>query len=512
MTDADASTVAGLQARVAELQREVEDLRAGVSRPGRRRWRTPVAVVLVLIGLLLAPVAAVGTWTRAQLVDTDHFVATFAPLAQDEDVQRYVASEIANQINRSVDIPGQVAVLFDGIESMNLPPLAGSTLALLEAPTTAGLESLVDDAAMSFVTSDRFATVWDEALRQSHRQTVAALQGDPAALLRIESDGALSIQLAPLVDAVKLELADRGMFFARLIPGTDRAIMLAPAGTFGDVRFFYNVATIGGYWLPWLVFGLLIAGVLVARSPRRAFTVTAVAVALVFIAMVIGLGITQNVFVRAVSPDPMPGAVARAMFETTTVMMVSTVSALAVLGVMVAVAAWFGGPSRVATAVRGVCTAVFAAIRDRLDAFGGHTGRLGAGVDRWRTTIVSAVALLGFAALVFYRPVTTAGVVWMVIAVLAAVVLVELVRRPPVADEREPDERESGGREFDVRESGGRESDVREADEEQADERPVAARTVAAQNVAAQTVTAQQPDRNVAAQTVTAQQPDRTGE
>lgn len=44
-----------------------------------RKPRTACCLVLVVLGLLLAPVAVAGAWARGQLVDSDGFVATFAP-------------------------------------------------------------------------------------------------------------------------------------------------------------------------------------------------------------------------------------------------------------------------------------------------------------------------------------------------------------------------------------------------------------------------------------------------
>src|SRR5215204_6720973 len=101
-----------LQTRIAQLEAENARLRetadlgvAGVAppatsaRPPRRgRGRTAGAIVLVLIGLLLAPVAVVSAWARLQLVDGDRFVATFAPLAEDPAVQAFLSDEVTTAI------------------------------------------------------------------------------------------------------------------------------------------------------------------------------------------------------------------------------------------------------------------------------------------------------------------------------------------------------------------------------------------------------------------------------
>ena len=118
MSDAGVSE---LEARIAQLEAENAALRSEVdattSTGGtdagpppareRRRWgRTAAAVVLVVVGLLLAPVAVISAWARLELVDTERFVATFAPLADDPAVQAYIADEVTAAIEDQVDIPG----------------------------------------------------------------------------------------------------------------------------------------------------------------------------------------------------------------------------------------------------------------------------------------------------------------------------------------------------------------------------------------------------------------------
>src|ERR687897_1930966 len=132
---------AELEARIAELEAENAALRAGTDAEGasgaartdaaasvaplreRRRWgRTAAAIVLVVVGLLLAPVAVISAWARLELVDTERFVATFAPLAEEPAVQDYITEQATAAIEEQVDIPGLTKDVFDGIKSLDLPP------------------------------------------------------------------------------------------------------------------------------------------------------------------------------------------------------------------------------------------------------------------------------------------------------------------------------------------------------------------------------------------------------
>jgi hypothetical protein len=89
------------RARLAQLESENAALRAQMESPppaapatatvsgyrGRSRWWTALAATLIVIGCLLAPLAVIGGWGKATLTDTDAFVATYAPLANDPVVQ-----------------------------------------------------------------------------------------------------------------------------------------------------------------------------------------------------------------------------------------------------------------------------------------------------------------------------------------------------------------------------------------------------------------------------------------
>ena len=233
MSDAGTSE---LEARIAKLEAENAALRSeavtakieGTDAAGapprerRRRGRTVAAVVLVVVALLLAPVAVISAWARIQLVDTEQFVATFAPLAEEPAVQSYIGDQVTAAIEEQVDIPTLTSDLFDGIKQLDLPPRAEQALGLLEAPATQGLQSLVSGIVDRVVESPAFADMWATALRASHRAFVAAVQGDPDAALAIGGDGTISVQLGPIIETVKDRLVRAGGRLRRQHPG-DRA-------------------------------------------------------------------------------------------------------------------------------------------------------------------------------------------------------------------------------------------------------------------------------------------------
>jgi hypothetical protein len=442
---------AELEARIAALEAENAALRADrvvggdvgeradaaasvQAKPARRRWgRTAGAVVLVVVGLLLAPVAVISAWARLELVDTDRFVATFAPLAEEPAVQAYIADEVTAAIEEQVDIPGLTADLFDGLEALDLPPRAVTALGLLEAPATQGLQSLVSGIVDRVVESPAFADVWATALRVSHRQFVAAIQGDPDAALSIGGDGAISVQLGPIIEAVKDRLVEAGVGFASAIPEVDRSIVVAQDNAFVLVQTVYALAVAAGTWIPWISLLLLIAGVLLARRRAAALVWTAGGLALTMLILASGVGIGRAFFMGTVSPSIMPSDAAAALYDGLVELMLSTIVALFILSLSVAVIAWFSGPWRPAQAVRGFAESGFAGLRRSAAAHGVTTGSFGVMLDRWRVPVYVAIAVIASVVVLLNRPVTTSGVVWTVVVALLAVLVVELLRRPAEA-------------------------------------------------------------------------------
>ncbi|WP_017203167.1 hypothetical protein [Microbacterium algeriense] len=416
-----------LRARVVLLEQENAALRV----PRRRTsGRSILAGVVLALAVLIAPIAAMGTWARLQLVDADRFVATFAPLAQDPDVQDFVAAQVGDAIQEQVDLDAVVGEVFDGLRALDLPPRAASALSLLEAPAASGLASLVDGVVHDVVRSDQFADIWAQSLRVAHERAVAIMQNSPDTALQLADDGVLSLDLGVVVDRVKDALAERGVGFADLIPAIDRSVPIAQADALVLTRSIYQIAVVAGFWMPWLVLGLIVVGVLLALNRARALLWTSIGFAGAFLLLSAGMGIGRSFFVTAVSPSVMSASAAQALFDQVTSLLSSTILALALVGVLVAVWAWLGGTSRSAVASRGLLNSGFAAVRGTWERRGLSTGRFGEQVDRLHGVIVVVAMAVALLVVITTRPVSFATVVGVAAWLVVFTIVVELVRRP----------------------------------------------------------------------------------
>ncbi|MFF2370980.1 hypothetical protein [Agromyces sp. NPDC058110] len=432
--------IEALEAENARLRVEVEApaaAQAAASEKVRRsgRGRVAVATVLVIIGVLLAPIAVLGAWAKTQLVDTDTFVATFAPLADDPQVQAVVSEKATDAVLESVDIEGYTSAVFDAIKDLGLPPRAEQALGLLEGPATQGIQSLVGQIVNRFVTSDAFGDIFEQALRVTHKQTIAALQGSSDTAIDISAAGELGIQLGPIVSAVKERLVDAGVGFASAIPDVDRVIVIAQSDALPTVQIVYALAVSAGTWLPWVAVAFLVAGILVAPRRRTAIIWTTSALAVSMLVLGSGFGIARLYFIGTVAPGIIPAGAAEVIYDQIVDRMVATTVAIAIFAVAVAVIAWLSGPGALPRKLRGFVDAGFGALRRSAAERGLTTGAFGAWLGRQRVLVFSLIALGGVAVILFSRPITTSLVVWTIVVVLLLVLIVELLQRP--ADEVE---------------------------------------------------------------------------
>jgi hypothetical protein len=429
---AAAAVAAAANADRTPLETSADD-RVAVSRRRRARARATASVALVLIGLLLVPAALVGSWAKGQLTDTEAFVATFAPLAEDEAVKALVVDEVMAVVNEQVDFERATGEVFDAVGSLGIPASAKAALEALKRPAALGLSSLATGVVTDFVDSEAFESIWAQALRISHQQLVAAMTDDPSAALTISSSGELALQLGPVIDAVKTALVAQGLDLASAIPSVDLQIVIAEDTGFSQLALLYGLAVTIGQWLPLVALALLVAGLVAAR--RRIVALVRASIAFVVVVALVGVGLqVGGVITVAGLAAYLPMDAARAIYSTVTSLLASTIVAMIVLGVTVALIGWVLGPWRPAPALRRAFADGAARLRRAGDARGITTGAAGRVLERQRVLVRAVIAVGAASIVLFVRPIGTAQIVWTAVVAVLLLVVVELLRRPVVIE------------------------------------------------------------------------------
>jgi hypothetical protein len=446
LTPSERDELERLRAEVSQMRAEVDEIRGGdvtrpiVVAPAPRRWpRTLGAIVLITIGALLAPVAVVATWARSEVSDTERYVATVAPLAEDPAIQRAAAEKITAEIFARVDVQGLTTEAIDALASV-LPPAVADRIQGLSGVLATGARNVVEDQVSNLVSSEAFANAWAEANRAAHEQLVAALSGT-GDVVTVEGN-AVSVNLATFANAVKQRLVERGFTFAERIPEINAQFVILQSDELPRIQRAYDLLERIGLWLPVVAAALLLLGIAVANDRRLAVMGTGIGVALTMVLAGGALAVARGIYLDSVPTDILPAAAAVTIFDTIVAFLRQGLRALGLLAVVVALGAFLTGPSTAARAVRGVAAAAAALVARGLQRIGVPMHRVGRSVLPLRRGLVlglTALALVAFVAPAYPTPTL---VVQLTVALLVALfvlqVLTSITEPPPARPKTAP--------------------------------------------------------------------------
>jgi hypothetical protein len=375
--------------------------------PSRRapRWRRVTAASLVVAGCVLAPVTLVTVWLHGTLLDTDQYVATVGPLASDSSVQQALATRVSKALVTSTGLERRIAGA--------LPP----DVAFIAPFVTSGAGSLVHGVALEILQSRQFEQLWRGLNRRAHRQVVAVLRGQTQGVST--GNGQVAIDLKPIAREVTKRLDGLGIHaLDQQVGHINQRVVLFDSPELrqaqGVVRVFDDlvvalpVITVVGF-----------AGAL-AVSPDRRRTLARAAFGLV---LATALLLTVFNVARSVYLNVLPGSVDRsaaaAVFDQLVSFLLLTLRSVFSVAAGVMVAAWLGGPGRVASRVRAVARDVVGAAPARAPV-SPAVARWVAGTLPQLRVAVGGVGLLMLVVLDHPGPVTVLIVAVLVLAGLGA--------------------------------------------------------------------------------------------
>ncbi|GAB3170467.1 hypothetical protein GCM10027059_36970 [Myceligenerans halotolerans] len=438
----DAARLAELERENARLRRRLDEAQAmpedAASRPARHRGRTAAAVVLITLGALLAPAAVVAAWVERTLTDTDRYVATVAPLADDPTVQSAVAGRLTEAVMARIDVGAVVDDVAAGLAAQDVPPRATTALTALEAPLTSGVESFVRRAADGVVRSEQFESAWDQANRVAHQQFVAAMRGTGSDVVQVGAEGQLTISLAGMIDVLKEWLAERGFGLAANLPTIDATFTIVETSQLVELRNRYAQLVALGTWLPWVALALLAAGVLAATHHLRALVATGLALVVAMLVLAVGLAIARGLYLDALSGQVARLDAAEVVFDQLVTFLRVTLRTVGVLGLAVALAAYLGGSSASARGLRAGIGTGLGRTRTWAEHRGVTAGPAGTWLGEHRGVVRTAVVALAAVVVLLASNPTPGLVVGVAVGAGLVITLIELLARPPTAARDEP--------------------------------------------------------------------------
>jgi hypothetical protein len=420
-----------LRAETAGLHRQS----AGPEGPGakgrRRRfsWRTPVSIVLIVLGCILAPLAVIGSWASLEVSDTGRYVATVEPLIHDPAIQNYLTDRITNEITNRLNITGLVNQASDQLNSKGLTRI--STLLSQFGPQIASsVAGFVHSTVHSAISSSAMANAWVQVNTVAHQALVKVLSGQGGGAVSVQN-GQIVLNLGPLIVVAKDDLVSHGFKLASSIPPVSPTIALFQAKDLGKAQSYYRLVKASRIVLIILTLLLLGAGVWVARGHRRALIGAGLGLAASMLILGIGLDIGRSIYLSSIPSSTLPTDAAAAAYDALVHFLRETLRVVLAVGLVVAIAAFFTGPARAAVQTRAGIKSGFEWIRHFGERRGVSTGPVGEWTYQHRRGLRIGVVALFALIFVFWGQPTPLVVIVMVILLLVILGLIELIGRPP---------------------------------------------------------------------------------
>ena len=393
----------------------------------RRRWRTPVAVLLIILGCVLAPLSVVAVWTANQVSDTSRYVANVEPLIKDPAIQNALTDKLTSEIVTKIDVKRLTDQAAAELSQKGFTRIGG-LLRGVSGSLASGVQGFVHSSIHKIITGPRMANAWVQVNRVASQALVAVLSGRATSSGAVGvRNGQVTLDLAPLEAVAKQDLVARGLTIAGKIPIVHATFALFPSKNLVKAQKAYRLINDLKIVLPILTLVLLGLGVLIARRPRRAVIGAGLGFAASMLVLAAALLIARKLYLGSVPAGTLPPDAAAAAFDILVRFIKTALRTLLVAGLAVAAGAFFTGPSAAAVRTRHALSGLGRLRR------GGQSGP----ASRWtyahrRALRIAAVAL---AALVFVFWGQPTAVVVIVIAVLLLVVLglIELIGSRPAA-------------------------------------------------------------------------------
>jgi hypothetical protein len=383
------------------------------------RWRRALVAILVIVSVVLVPLAGLSIWVRNLVLDTNHYVDTVAPLAHNRAITDLVAERATNRLFQQVDVEAQAKDA--------LPERAQ----FLAGPISSGVQTFTHDAAQRVLATEQFATVWKEANRRAHAQVVKLLTGE-GKNIAVKNDKVV-LDLSAVIDEEVKRLDQRGVTVFDSVAKKQKNLQveLFDAGQLKKARSAVHLLDRLRIVLVVLVFVLLGAALALSGNRRRTLMRWALGVVIAMAVTAALLALGRSAYLSAAKNHDAAGAA----FDILVRYLRNGIRTIAALGIIVALAAFLSGPSRVAVRIREGAKSLVGGAGRKADEAGWTPGPVGIWVAAHKVALRVAGVAVAFLVLFLWsspRPLTLLVLALLLLVYLAAIELVG--RSTEVAD------------------------------------------------------------------------------
>lgn len=359
----------------------------------RRAGRLTVPWVLLVAAAMLGCAAVLVTFGARVVLTQEVVPAAAGELIEDPVVRAAIAQRASTALVDAVDADRRLRAALPE----ELAPLAGPLASGVEDATARGIDRLLDTA-----TAQR---LWRVAATEANEQLTRVLR-DENSTIRVDDAGVVTLDLSPLIATVAKEVG-----IDRPVPPDLGTVVLAQSDQLATARTLTQLTSVVSAWAFPLVLLLFALAVWLALARRRMFVGIGVAVVVVALLLQRANAWTRDWAVESFTTADTAAAGARA-YDILTRSFTTTLTTMILVGVIIALAALWVGPSRLARAVRRPLAPLL--------------------VVRWRSwALVLALALL---AVLLYHPLLALGTLPLLTLLALTLALAEILHRTACAD------------------------------------------------------------------------------
>lgn len=304
--------------------------------PGRARRRS--AIALVFVASLLAFLALPAVWLDRQALNTDNWTETSSELLENEAIRTQIANYLVDQVYANVDVQAELAKA--------LPPRAEP----LAGFAAGGLQQVADDGVRNLLGRPVAQQTWEAANRRAHTLLMKVLDGGGNVVST--TGGEVTLDLKALLTQTANRFGIGGRVADKLPADAGQIVILKSdqLATAQDAAQALDTLAVVLVVLSLLLFAL---AVLLAQGWRREALracgfglIAAGALALVARSVAGGYVVDSLATTEAVRPA------VEATWTIGTSLLVQAATATIWYGVVIVLAAWLAGPTRLATGIR----------------------------------------------------------------------------------------------------------------------------------------------------------------
>jgi hypothetical protein len=318
----------------------------------RTRLRSLAPAVLLVLGTVVAVLAAVAIWLDRLVLDTPTWTATSTELLADPAISVPLSQALADRLDAQIGFEQQAAAALPDRAS-GLAPIVGRAV-----------HDVVEGTAERIVGGDRFQEVWRRVNRRAHGDLVRVLDGRAPSQV---DDGSVILDLRPLMAEVAARAGLPPERLTDLPPEAGRVVLLGP-DKLDRAQRVAGLLDAAATWLGLIALLLLAAAVWLATDRRRHLGRAGCAAIVAAVILFAVRRLLGGYLPDAVADDEQGAAVVRVAYDIVTDGLVVAATTILVIGLVTVVAAWIAGPRDAAARARAF---VGPLIADPRHAFGG---------------------------------------------------------------------------------------------------------------------------------------------